>query len=117
MGVTRIKRKLITAAEYSRKLSRLLEDKLHTRIADKEMVFLTVCIAEGLDRGRLRKKQRVLVTSKYGLCEARRYAEQLQKRYQDSLAQIASCELYEVEKIYDQFDVILINDRKLAAIR
>ena len=71
MGVTRIKRKLITAAEYSRKLSRLLEDKLHTRIADKEMVFLTVCIAEGLDRGRLRKKQRVLVTSKYGLCEAR----------------------------------------------
>ena len=25
------------------------------------------------------------------------------------------CELYEVEKIYDQFDVILINDRKLAA--
>lgn len=115
MGVTRVKRKLITAAEYSRKLSRLLEDKLHTRIADKEMVFLTVCIAEGLDRGRLRKKQRVLVTSKYGLCEARRYAEQLQKRYQDSLAQIASCELYEVEKIYDQFDVILINDRKLAA--
>lgn len=115
MGVTRVKRKLITAAEYSRKLSRLLEDKIHTKIADKEMVFLTVCIAEGLESGRLRKKQKVLVTSKYGLCEARRYAEQLQKRYRDSLAHIAACELYEVEKIYDQFDVILINDRKLAA--
>lgn len=115
MGVTRVKRKLITAAEYSRKLSRLLEDRIQKKIADKEMVFLTVCIAEGLERGRLQKKQKVLVTSKYGVCEAWRYAKQLQKRYQDSLAAIAACELYEVEKIYDQVDVILINDRKLAA--
>ncbi|WP_303016078.1 BglG family transcription antiterminator [Holdemania massiliensis] len=115
MGVTRVKRKLITASEYSRKIACLLETKIQAKISDKEMVFLTVCMAEGLEASKERKRQSILVTSKYGACEAKRYAAQLQHHFHNTIQRIGICELYEIEQVYADYDVILVNDRKLAS--
>lgn len=116
MGVTRVKRKLITASEYCRCIADELEKLTGIRISDKEMIFLTVCVAEGIEKGRNRKKQKLLVASKYGYCEAKRYADHILNLYLIHISQIHVCELYEIDKMYDSYDLILIDDRNMMSV-
>ncbi len=114
IGITRIKRRLITATEYARILAKELKKVFSIKITDKEMVFLSVCIAEIIDKCRLVFKQNVLIVSKYGYFEAKRYVENLYSDYSKYINSIDIAESYEEGPKFQGYDLILTDDVDLA---
>lgn len=117
MGETRVKRKLIVASEYSRKIIDALEKKTGYKIPDKEIIFLAVCIASCVEKGKIIQKQDILVASKYGICEAKRYQNQLLNNFVKNINSVNVCELYEINRYYDDVDLILTDDKSLEGIK
>lgn len=111
MGLTRVKRKMISRVEYSRHLSREIGRYSEYAVGEKEIVYLGLCVASIWRLFNSRRGQKILVSSKYGLAEGRRFAISLQKAYGAyNIADIKAVETYEIEKYWQDFDLVLVDD-------
>lgn len=112
MGITRIKRKAISAVEYARRLSREIERNSGISVSDKEIVYLSRSIARLQNLINEKSGQRILVSSKYGLAEGIHFASSLQRVYGEYISEIKVVETYEIEAYEHDFDLIFTDDNK-----
>ena len=112
IGLTRVKCKLISAVEYSRRLSREIERYSGIAVSDKEIIYLALSLSsiQGLFHESV--GQKILISSKYGLMEAKRFAASIKKVYGDYISKIEVVETYEIEGCKNNFDLVLVDDKK-----
>lgn len=114
LGATRVKRKLITACEYSRYLLDRIENRYGIHATDKEPVLMTMFIADSIAESGGERKKKVLVTGKYGIVESRRYAAMLRRNFGPYLETVAACDPYRLEGLRPDYDLVFTNDRQAA---
>ncbi len=115
MGLTRIKRKLIASTEYSRYLYELIKKYTGISISDKEMVYLAECVSENIDVVKYRVGKKIVVTSRYGYYEAKRYASNLMRTCCPcENNSISYAELKNIEILIDNYDLLLVDDQVIA---
>lgn len=112
MGITRIKRKAVSAVEYARHLSQEVERKSGIRFSDKETVYFSRSIARLQSLINEKSGQRILVSSKYGLAEGKHFASSLQRTYGSYISELKVVETYEIDTYAQDFDLIFTDDNK-----
>lgn len=114
MGSSRIKRRRTVSVEIACILARELEQEEGIAFPYQEIILLSVHIGNVFTRARsFTAKSRILVSSQYGLCEAKRFLNSMKSRYGRWISSIEVCETYEIEDRLDQFDLIFVDDKAL----
>ena len=114
LGITRVKRRLIVATEYCRKIAKEICYSYGITMSDKEIIFLAINLADIFEKSKIKNKKKILIVSKYGYFEAKRYATNLLQIFGINIDSIDLCEKYEVNQNINGYDIILTDDNLLA---
>ena len=115
MGITRIKRRMITASEYSRYLCIYLKHKYGIVLRDTEVTFLAETIHTSLSCASSQIKGNIAISSQYGIGEAQRIKDEIIIRWPDLFSEISVFECYDLEKVDHSYERVLVDDKELCS--